>query len=224
MSLDLSLFERFAKTYNAGAVIFCEYEPGDAFYLIQSGRVKIVKIFGKIEKTIDVLKPGEFFGEMALLEGAPRSASIVALEECKLLEFNRNNFELLMTQNPQVAMNLLKLFAKRIYDQKRRFSILTLEDEHARVADVFLMLDEGVDTGDNDDDSGKRVFRNSVADIAHWAGMSTDRCRNILNHFVDQRRAAVFQDRIEIVNIHDLTRFVASKRKIQEEQQEKKEG
>ncbi|MCK5250850.1 MAG: Crp/Fnr family transcriptional regulator [Spirochaetaceae bacterium] len=219
MSLDLSLFERFAKTYNAGQIIFCEYEPGDAFYLIQSGRVKIVKIFGNIEKTIDILKPGEFFGEMALLENAPRSASIVALDDCKLLEFNRSNFEVLMTGNPQMALKLLGLFAKRIYDQKRRFAILTLSDEHARVADVFIMLAEGLEPVEEDPDTGKRMFNHSVADIAHWAGMSPDRCREILNHFQEQSRVSVFQDRIEVTNIHDLTRFVSSRRKLQENQE-----
>ena len=219
MSLELSLFERFAKTYNAGQIIFCEYEPGDAFYLIQSGRVKIVKIFGNIEKTIDILKPGEFFGEMALLENAPRSASIVALDDCKLLEFNRSNFEVLMTGNPQMALKLLGLFAKRIYDQKRRFAILTLSDEHARVADVFIMLAEGLEPVEEDPDTGKRMFNHSVADIAHWAGMSPDRCREILNHFQEQSRVSVFQDRIEVTNIHDLTRFVSSRRKLQENQE-----
>jgi len=218
MSLDLSKFERFAKTYKAGQIVFCEYEPGDAFYLIQSGRVKIVKIFGNIEKTIDILKPGEFFGEMALLENAPRSASIIAIDDCKLLEFNRNNFEVLMTGNPQMALKLLGLFAKRIYDQKRRFAILTLSDEHARVADVFVMLAEGLDPEEIDADSGKRMFNHSVADIAHWAGMSPDRCRDILNHFQEQRRVSVFQDRIEVTNIHDLIRFVSSRRKLQESQ------
>jgi CRP-like cAMP-binding protein len=216
MSLDLSLFERFAKTFSAGQIIFCEYEPGDSFYLIQSGRVKIVKIFGTIEKTIDILKPGEFFGEMALLENAPRSASIVALDDCKLLEFNRNNFEDLMTGNPQLAIKLLELFAKRIYDQKRRFAILTLSDEHARVADVFVMLAEGLETPEEDGDTGRRMFNHSVADIAHWAGMSPDRCREVLNHFQEQRRVSVFQDRIEVTNIHDLIRFVSSRRKHQE--------
>ena len=219
MSLDLSLFERFAKTYRAGQIILCEYEPGDSFYLIQSGRVKIVKIFGNIEKTIDILKPGEFFGEMALLENAPRSASIIALDDCKLLEFNRDNFQVLMTGNPQMALKLLALFAHRIYDQKRRFSILTLSDEHARVADVFLMLSESMPLDDEDSDTGKRVFNHSVADIAHWAGMSPDRCRDILNHFIEQRRVSVFQDRIEVTNIHDLARFVSSRRKVQESQE-----
>jgi CRP/FNR family transcriptional regulator, cyclic AMP receptor protein len=218
VNMDLSKFERFAKTYSAGQIVFCEYEPGDTFYLIQSGRVKIVKIFGNIEKTIDILKPGEFFGEMALLENAPRSASIIALEDCKLLEFNRDNFEMLMTGNPQMALNLLGLFAKRIYDQKRRFSILTLADEHARVADVFVMLSEDLPPEDEDMDTGMRIFNHSVADIGHWAGMGTERVRDILNHFQEQRRVTVFQDRIEVTNIHDLSRLVSSRRKSQESQ------
>ena len=216
MALDLSVFNRFAVTLKAGSVIFCEYEPGDSFYLIQSGRVKIVKIFGSIEKTIDILQPGEFFGEMALLEEAPRSATIIAMEETKCLEFNRENFEILMQGNPQIALKLLKLFAKRIYDQKRRFQILTLEDVHARVADVFLMLSEGQPVDDEDDDQGRRTFQASIDDIAHWAGMSPDDCRKILDHFTSQRRVEVFQNRIIVKNIYDFKKFVLSRRNTQE--------
>ena len=141
-ALDLSMFNRFSVTFRKGDIIFCEYEPGDTFYLIQAGRVQIVRIIGDLEKNIDVLYPGEVFGEMAILEEAPRSATTIALDEVKALEFNRENFEVLMMGNPQIAMKLLKLFVKRIYDQKRRFLILTLDDVEAKVADVFLMLAE----------------------------------------------------------------------------------
>lgn len=216
MALDLSVFNRFAVTFKAGSVIFCEYEPGDSFYLIQSGSVKIVKIFGDIEKTIDILQPGEFFGEMALLEEAPRSATIIAVEESKLLEFNRENFEILMQGNPQIALKLLKLFAKRIYDQKRRFQILTLEDVLARVADVFLMLSEGLFLDPEEEDQGKREFHSSIDDIAHWAGMSPEECRRTLDQFVSQRRLEVFDNRIVVKNINDFKRFVTSSRNKQE--------
>ena len=192
MSLDLSVFNRFAITKRAGEIIFCEFEPGDAFYLIQSGKVKIVKIVGDLEKTLDILNPGEFFGEMALLEEAPRSATIIALTDVKLLEFNRANFEVLMQGQPQIVLNLLKLFAKRIYDQKRRFMVLTLDDIQARVADVFLMLDENgpkpVDSADN-----TRTFPNSVEDIAHWAGLSVAKASEVLKTFVNQRRVEIQQ-------------------------------
>ncbi|MCA1950802.1 MAG: cyclic nucleotide-binding domain-containing protein, partial [Treponema sp.] len=140
--MDLGAFSRFARGFQKGEIIFSEFEPGDAFYLIQSGRVQLVKIIGDIEKTLDILHPSEMFGEMAILEDSPRSATAIALDDVKVLEFNRANFEVLMMGNPQIALKLLKLFTKRIYDQKRRFMILTLEDPQAKIADVFLMLDE----------------------------------------------------------------------------------
>lgn len=211
MALDLSVFERFAVTFQKDDVIFCEFEPGDTFYLIQSGSVEIVKIMGNIEKIIDILYPGEIFGEMAILEEAPRSATAIAHDKMKALEFNRQNFEVLMMGNPQIALKLLKLFTKRIYDQKRRFMILTLDDVQARIADVFVMLSEG--QSPQVDETDERTFNTSVDDIAHWAGMSTDKSRQVINHFITQRRIEILPDKIIVKNINDFMRFVNSKRK-----------
>jgi len=211
MALDLAIFERFAKIFQQNDIIFCEFEPGDTFYLIQSGTVEIVKIMGDIEKTIDILYPGEIFGEMAILEGAPRSATAIAREKVKALEFTRENFEILMMGNPQIAFKLLKLFTKRIYDQKRRFMILTLDDIQARVADVFLMLSET--QPQQDPSENERTFKASIDDIAHWAGMSPDKCNEIMNHFASQRRIEIQKDKIIVKNINDFARFVNSKRK-----------
>lgn len=212
--MNLEAFERFAVSYQPGEIIFCEYEPGDAFYLIQEGRVQISKIMGEIEKTVDVLQPGEIFGEMAILEEAPRSASAIAIERVKCLEFNRENFEILMRGNPAIALKLLKLFTKRIYDQRRRFMILTLDDTQARVADVFLMLNE-MQAGPESDEVDERVFHTTPEDVAHWAGLSTDETRHVLNHFVGVRRLEVQRDRIIVKNINEFVRFVNSRRKQQ---------
>jgi CRP-like cAMP-binding protein len=216
MALDMSMFERFAVTFQKGDIIFCEYEPGDSFYLIQSGRVQIVKIMDDIEKTIDYLNPGEIFGEMAILDAAPRSASAIAADTVKALEFNRENFEVLMMGNPQIALRLLKLFAKRIYDQNRRFMILTLDDDQAKVADVFLMLDEA-NPMRGEEATRERSFSTTVDDIAHWAGMSPEKCREVLNHFASQRRVDIYADRIVVQNINDFARFVSSRRGQQKE-------
>jgi CRP/FNR family transcriptional regulator, cyclic AMP receptor protein len=211
VAMDLAAFSRFARIFQKGEIIFSEFEPGDAFYLIQSGRVQLVKVIGDIEKTLDILQPSEMFGEMAILEDSPRSATAIALDQVKVLEFNRANFEVLMMGNPQIALKLLKLFTKRIYDQKRRFMILTLEDPQAKIADVFLMLDETQPPADRD--SEKREFKTTVDDIAHWAGMSGDQARDIINHFVTQRRVELFQDKIVVKNVNDFMRFVNSRRK-----------
>jgi CRP/FNR family transcriptional regulator, cyclic AMP receptor protein len=211
VEMNLQAFERFAVSYRPDEIIFCEYEPGDAFYLIQQGRVQISKIMGDIEKTIDVLQPGEIFGEMAILEEAPRSATAITVEAVKCLEFNRANFEILMRGNPAIALKLLKLFTKRIYDQRRRFMILTLDDVQARVADVFLMLNEG--QPETQEETDERTFKTTAEDVAHWAGLSPEETRHVLNHFVSQRRLEVMKDRIVLKNINEFVRFVSSRRK-----------
>jgi CRP/FNR family transcriptional regulator, cyclic AMP receptor protein len=211
MSGFMAAFERFAVTFQKGDMIFCEYEPGDAFYLIQEGRVRISKVIGDIEKTLDVLQPGEVFGEMAILEGTPRSASAFAVDRVKALQFNKENFEILMQGNPQIILKILRLFTKRIYDQRRRFKVLTIEDPVARIGDVFLMLSES-----NPDDQclgEKRVFDTSMEDIAQWAGLPIEKARESLNHMVSQRRISIERDKIVVNNIHDLVRMVNSRRK-----------
>jgi CRP-like cAMP-binding protein len=209
--MDMAAFSRFSRTFQPEEVIFAEFEPGNTFYFIQSGRVELVKLIGDIEKTLDVLLPSEMFGEMSLLENSPRSATAIALDTVKVLEFNRKNFEILMQGNPQIALRLLKLLAKRIYDSKRRFMTLTLDDDHAKIADVFLMLDET--QTDIDRTSARRVFRTTTDDIAHWAGISTIQGRNILSRFAAQRRLEIFPNHIVVKNINDFDRFVNSQRK-----------
>jgi CRP-like cAMP-binding protein len=209
--LNLSAFSRFARVFQPGEMIFSEFEPGDAFYLIQAGRVELVKIIGDIEKTLDILQPSDMFGEMAILENSPRSATAIALDKVTVLEFNRQNFEILMMGNPQIALKLLKMFTKRIYDQRRRFMILTLEEPQARIAAVFLMLDETLSGLEKLTE--RREFKTTVDDIAHWAGMDVAEAREIINHFVAQRRIELFPDRIAVKNINDFSRYVNSRRK-----------
>jgi len=103
------------------------------------------------------------------------------------------------------------MFCKRIYDSKRRFMILTLEEPQAKIADVFLMLDES--QTDIDKSTERREFKTTVDDVAHWAGMTVNETRDILSHFVTQRRVEMYPDKIAVKNINDFSRFVGSRRK-----------
>ncbi len=201
---SLPAFERFAKTYEPGEVIISEYEPGDSFYLIQSGRVQLVKCVNGSKKNLDVLKPGEFFGEMAILDNSARSATCMAAGRVKCLEFNKENFELLITGNPQMALLLLKLFCKRIYDQKRRFRILVIKDLQARIADVFLLLDE-MNPVMNEAEKQRR-FNVTIADVAHWAGLSPEVTRDEINKYVERRKVEVYDNYMIVNNINEMRR------------------
>ena len=173
-----------------------------------------VRIIGELEKNIAILNPGDYSGEMSILENVPRSATTIALDDVKALEFSRENFEVLTLGNPQIALKLLKGFVQRIYAQKRTFMILTLDDVEAKVADVFLMLAENLSIDTTSVDSIE--FKNTVDDLSHRAGIPAGQCREVLNHFVAQRRIELYPDRIVVKNINDFARFVNSRRKHQE--------
>lgn len=203
-------FTRFAKKFQRGSVIFAEFDVGESFYLVQSGRVRLIKIINGKERYLDVLQPGEIFGEMSILDNSPRSASAVAYDDVVALEFNRENFEVLMMGNPAIAMRLLKTFVRRIYTQKRRFMILTIQDSTARVGDVFLMLDETQPHVDRSSDA--RSFDISIEEIARWAGLSDREVQDALRRLSDQRKVEWQERRIVVKNMTDLNRYVTMRR------------
>jgi CRP/FNR family transcriptional regulator, cyclic AMP receptor protein len=96
------------EQYRGGATIFSEQEPGDKFYLIVEGAVRISRIVpGMGEEALAVLRPGNYFGEMSLIDDAPRSATAVCHEKCKLFVVNRRDLEDLLFVDRDLAYELL---------------------------------------------------------------------------------------------------------------------
>jgi CRP/FNR family cyclic AMP-dependent transcriptional regulator len=204
------LFNKFGKQYNTGEIIFCEFEPGNSFYLIQTGRVKISKVVKDKEKTMDILSVGDIFGEMAILEEQPRSATATAIEPVTVLHFDRDNFVSMMMSQPQLAFKLLVVFSKRIYDAKRRLMILLLDDIQSKISDVFLMLAEKEPTYAH---MREVSFPVTMDDVANWAGTSVDQVSEQLNHWAKVGKVELYSDRIFVRNLADFKRIVAQKRK-----------
>lgn len=205
-----AMFGKFGKNFQPNEIIFCEYEPGNDFYLIQEGQVKITKTVGSSVKTLDVLEAGDIFGEMAILEEQPRSATASAITEVKALNFNRANFELLMTKQPQLALRLLTIFSTRIYDAKRRLMILLMDDIIGKVCDVFLMLYEK----QNFTEGLKEITLKVTADdVANWCGQPVGEVQKVLAQYKKSGKIEVYADRIQIFNIQEFQRTVAQKRK-----------
>ncbi|MGN0728134.1 Crp/Fnr family transcriptional regulator [Treponema sp.] len=210
---SLPVFDRFTKKYRRGDVIISEYEPGETFYLIKYGEVQIEKCIKDQNKILDILGSGAFFGEMAILDNSQRSASCVARTDVACLEFNKENFKALVLGNPQIVMNLLKLFCKRIYDQYRQFKIVLIKDISVRICDVFLMYDElagGNSRKRDDDGNSKRKFSVTSEDIASWASIPLDQAKSCLMRLMDRGKIQIFEDHIIVSNIHDMRRMVDS--------------
>lgn len=96
--------------FTQGQPIVTQGTPGTAFYLILSGRVEIIRD----SSSLGALGPGDFFGEMSLLDNAPRSASIRALEDTSCLMLSSWDFKSLLEKHPSIAIKLLEVISRRL--------------------------------------------------------------------------------------------------------------
>lgn len=216
MILGDNLFDKFGKVFRPGDIVFCEYELGNTFYFILSGTVRITKIVGDTEKTLDTMGNGDIFGEMAILEQQPRSATVIAQTEVKALEFNRENFEMLLQSNMQMALKLLKIFCKRVYDAKRQLMIITLDEPDYRVADAFLLLAEkkGVHT----DERVSVEIKAPLDEIANMCAISVDETKKAISNFARFNKVELIGEAVKINNISEFLRMVTNKRKVTKHQ------
>jgi CRP-like cAMP-binding protein len=120
-------------------MIFAEGQIGQEMYILQRGQVKISKIVGDKEVLLAILKPGDIFGEMSLIENKPRSASADAYEDAVLLAVNRANFQRMVTTQPQIITRLTTLLAERIWNLYRQLFNATMENPVGRLFDALML-------------------------------------------------------------------------------------
>jgi CRP/FNR family transcriptional regulator, cyclic AMP receptor protein len=108
------------ENFNKDDLIFQEEAPGDRMHVIKSGTVKIVKKVKDKENTLAVLSPGEFFGEMALLDGLPRSASAKAGEAATVITITRANYSNLRENAPKTALKLMDILVNVLSNRLRQ--------------------------------------------------------------------------------------------------------
>ncbi len=129
------------KTYKKGDVILMEEESGSALFVIVNGEVKVVRIGedGR-EVILSILGASDIFGEMALLDGETRSASVVALDNAELFMIHRKDFLALLHEYPSIAISLLKHLTQRLRRADALIKSLSLKDAYHRVGYVLLQF------------------------------------------------------------------------------------
>ncbi|MGA2958837.1 MAG: cyclic nucleotide-binding domain-containing protein [Thermodesulfobacteriota bacterium] len=114
MKQEEQLFWKFGKDFSRGTVLCLEGDPGHEMFIIQKGKVRVRKKVGNTEKVLAELSEGEFFGEMALLLGMDRSATVEVIEDSKILVIAPDTFESLLKSSPEIALKMLKKMALRL--------------------------------------------------------------------------------------------------------------
>lgn len=129
------------KLYEKNEVILVEEEAGNALFVIVTGKVKVARTSGDDREVIlTILTDSDFFGEMAILDGLTRSATVTAIEKSELFIIQRNDFLNLLRSYPDVAIALLQELTKRLRAADMKIKALSLKDAEGKVATVILQL------------------------------------------------------------------------------------
>jgi CRP/FNR family cyclic AMP-dependent transcriptional regulator len=173
--IDLLANGSVRRSFPKGRTIVTEGEPSQSLYILLSGRAKVQRsdTDGK-EVILAVLGPGECFGEMSLIDDAPRSASVITLESCEFMAINKDSFKALLTQNADVAMRIMRGLVKRLREADKKIETLALLDVYGRVARVLLDFSEQV--------GNERVVRSRLPrqEIAKMIGASREMVSRVM--------------------------------------------
>jgi CRP-like cAMP-binding protein len=162
--------------------IFHEGDTADAIFVVVNGRVKVVTTSsdGK-EFILTVLGPGQVFGEMALLEAAARSASVVTITEVELLVIKRADFDHLLNTSPGISRKLMAILSRRLRRANSKMESLAYMDVAGRLA--RYLLDMALDHGQRLGNGWVVVRRPTHSDIAHSIGTSRETVSRLINEF-----------------------------------------
>jgi CRP-like cAMP-binding protein len=202
------------REYPKDIMIFSEGEPGEEIYVIKGGSVKIVKIVEKNEVLLAVLKAGDIFGEMALLESKPRTACAVAYEQCQLMVINRENFGEMIKSQPQLIARLTTLLAERIWLSYKQLANTQIHDHVGRMYDMLLMHLEKKRV--NLHIKTPFIFDFGTKELIHMIGLSAGDGDVAIQKLLQNKCIQVTSNKITVTDPGEILRQTASSRKIQE--------
>ncbi len=197
------LLSRYGRRFAAGTVLFRDGEPATEAFLLQDGRVRLLKQAGRMERSLRVVRPGDLFGESALLRGALRSSTAVALDEVVSLAFDHATFEQVLATSPEVAGRVLSQLIRRLRDAEDQIEILMLRDGQSKVV-VALMKLAQQELMAGHGDGGQISLTLSPLELSAQVGLDVDTVKRIVSQLREMGHVRIQDERVEVPNLDTL--------------------
>jgi CRP-like cAMP-binding protein len=206
--------EGMEKQLQPGDVLFNEGDRGEIMYLIREGKIKITKGKGDEEKTLAVLKEGDFFGEMAIIDGSPRSAGAVAVTPVSLLVIDKESFKEKLRENPLIEY-VLETLTRRLRTADEQIRLLTIKSEERRV--LAHIITKAKETG-RETEGGTEITPFSFENLANITGISESKVKDYVSKLIQVNLVTLRENSLIIRGVGDLDdylRYIALKEKFE---------
>jgi CRP/FNR family transcriptional regulator, cyclic AMP receptor protein len=199
------LLSRYGRRFPAGTVLFRDGEPASEAFLLQEGRVRLLKQAGRMERSLRVVRPGDLFGESALLRGAARSSTAVALDDVLMLAFDHATFDQVLATSAEVAGRVLGQLIRRLRDAEDQIEILMLRDGQSKVVVALLKLAQQEVASVPEDASAPQVSLGlSPLELSAQVGLDVDTVKRIVAQLRETGHVRIQDERIEVPNLDTL--------------------
>ncbi len=202
------LVARYGRRFSAGTVLFRDGEPATEAFLLQDGRVRLLKQAGRMERSLRVVRPGDLFGESALLRGAARSSTAVALDDVVTLAFDHATFDQVLATSPEVAGRVLNQLIRRMRDAEDQIEILMLRDGQSKVVVALMKFAQqeqlaGHAEGPRDA-PGQISLTLSPLELSAQVGLDVDTVKRIVAQLRETGHIRIQDERVEVPNLDSL--------------------
>jgi CRP-like cAMP-binding protein len=202
----------FVRLFQDNELLFCEHEPGEELFIIQKGKIKITKIVDNNEVLLAVLKAGDIFGEMAILENKPRSASAISFGESELLVVSKDNFEIMVKKNPQLGTKLITLLSERIWKAYRQLANILISDPVGRMYDMLLtVVEENRVTIQH---NAPYTFEFGPEELIKMVGLPADEGNMLIQKVFENKKFKLQDRKIIVIDLEELSKQVGFYKKM----------
>jgi CRP/FNR family transcriptional regulator, cyclic AMP receptor protein len=200
---DDRLLARYGRRFSPGTVVFREGEPSDVVFLLQSGRIRLFKQVGAIERSLRVVRPGDLFGELALLEGSHRQSTAVALDESLALAFDHATFHQVAQTNPDVGLRVIGQIVRRLRDAEDQIEILMVRDHQSKVVVALMKLAQR-ELGGVDQSTGQVTLQISPLELSAQVGLDVEIVKRVVSQLRETGYVRIQDERVELSSLETL--------------------
>jgi CRP-like cAMP-binding protein len=194
----------YQRTLSPGEAVFETGDPGDQLYVIQSGEVELVRETESKQRVVARLGPGDFFGELGVVMGEPRSARAVAVNATRVIALDRETLEAMCLEQPVIAIRMIRVLVSRLIEAERRLAALGVDDLMRPIVRALVRLGQ---PDEKDDEKGMRV-ESKLADLAEAAGLSMLEAHRAMHQLLDRKLVSLENDVLHIPDTEALNAFL----------------
>ncbi|HSO40645.1 MAG TPA: Crp/Fnr family transcriptional regulator [Labilithrix sp.] len=193
------LLEQYGRTFEQGEVLFREGDPATEAYLLHGGRVRLLKRVRMVERSLSVLRAGDLFGEGALLDGALRTSTAVALGEGVALVLDRPALRQILERFPSLSERILTQLVRRLRDAEDQIEVLMLRDTQSKVISALLKMSRAT--------AGPADLLVSPVELSSRVGLDVETVKRAVQRLRDQQYVKIVGERVEIPDLDALRRL-----------------